>query len=362
VAAGWYQTLKFTLSHIYNTRFEFDCSAWDASLPDTVTFYIGPVMMTPIPKNQTGAAVWSLDDVHSSWAIIESILNQYGYHGNYNVSPAKPDLADDETYEADGLPVIRAIKSGGGEIASHGYYHNITKQSLFDELCKSKEVLQRDGLGEIDFMALPGGTSAYTGDVIAKCHRGYRGVRFWNVPLNATEGEIAPFFSTTIVASVGDLAMTLDQVKENIMGAIRNHEVSALYAHRIGTELPDLDTTRVTQLCAFLFDLGIPALTYSQAFPVNAYPNKPNYVRTKKAHVKGKETKVYRTAACAAASTTAVHAAIDLTGAAQKITTGITSPDVYRCVSITGNAALEAGNVLVEGTNWAGNIRQILSL
>lgn len=33
---------------------------------------------------------------------------------------------------------------------------------------------------------------------------------------------------------------------------------------------------------------------------------------------------------------------------------GITNPDVYRCLSITGNQASEAGNVVIEGTDWAG--------
>lgn len=53
-----------------------------------------------------------------------------------------------------------------------------------------------------------------------------------------------------------------------------------------------------------------------------------------------------------AADTNGVHAAIALTDALQTITTGITNPDVPRCVSITGNASGIAGDVTITGTNF----------
>lgn len=59
----------------------------------------------------------------------------------------------------------------------------------------------------------------------------------------------------------------------------------------------------------------------------------------------------------AAPSATAVHAAITLSnGAAQDITTGITNPDVPRNVTIKGNAANEAGDVVITGTNRNGDV------
>ena len=53
---------------------------------------------------------------------------------------------------------------------------------------------------------------------------------------------------------------------------------------------------------------------------------------------------------------TAVHAAITLTAATQTVTTGITNPDFYRAVSVKGNAAGNAGNVTVIGTDPYGNV------
>lgn len=58
----------------------------------------------------------------------------------------------------------------------------------------------------------------------------------------------------------------------------------------------------------------------------------------------------------AAASADAVHAAITLAdGETTEVTTGITDPVHYRAVSVTGNASGIAGNVVIVGTDWAGN-------
>lgn len=51
---------------------------------------------------------------------------------------------------------------------------------------------------------------------------------------------------------------------------------------------------------------------------------------------------------------TYVHAAITMTAAAQVITTGITQPDYPRIVTIKGNAVGNAGDVVIAGTNFAG--------
>lgn len=58
--------------------------------------------------------------------------------------------------------------------------------------------------------------------------------------------------------------------------------------------------------------------------------------------------------AAVAASNTGVRAAITLTGAVQVITAGITSPAVCRALQIKGNQAGVADNVVIEGTNYAG--------
>lgn len=59
----------------------------------------------------------------------------------------------------------------------------------------------------------------------------------------------------------------------------------------------------------------------------------------------------------AAVSATATHAAIALTNQAQAgIATGIVQPDVPRNITIKGNAAGNAGNVTIHGTNVADEV------
>lgn len=57
-----------------------------------------------------------------------------------------------------------------------------------------------------------------------------------------------------------------------------------------------------------------------------------------------------------ATSNTAVHAAIAQTAAAQSVTTAITNPAVARSIIIKGNAAGNAGNVIITGTNMADKV------
>jgi hypothetical protein len=52
---------------------------------------------------------------------------------------------------------------------------------------------------------------------------------------------------------------------------------------------------------------------------------------------------------------TYVHAAITMTAAVQVVTTGITQPDYPRIATIKGNASGNAGNVVIAGTNFAGD-------
>lgn len=56
-------------------------------------------------------------------------------------------------------------------------------------------------------------------------------------------------------------------------------------------------------------------------------------------------------AQAAAASATAVHAAFTLEAAAKEVTTGFTNPPTPRSLTVTGNQAGVAGNVVITGTN-----------
>lgn len=59
-------------------------------------------------------------------------------------------------------------------------------------------------------------------------------------------------------------------------------------------------------------------------------------------------------ASAEAGSATGIHAAITQTAAAQTITTGITQPKVPKNITIKGNAAGNAGDVVINGTDYAG--------
>jgi hypothetical protein len=61
-------------------------------------------------------------------------------------------------------------------------------------------------------------------------------------------------------------------------------------------------------------------------------------------------------AAATVASNVNVHAAITLGAAAQDIIADITNPSVPRNIIVKGNAAGNAGNVVITGTNYAGAV------
>lgn len=60
-------------------------------------------------------------------------------------------------------------------------------------------------------------------------------------------------------------------------------------------------------------------------------------------------------ASATVASNTSVHAAVTLGAAAQDVTTAITNPTVPRNIIVKGNAAGIAGDVVITGTNYAGD-------
>lgn len=328
--------LKMCMSNIYRTVFVFNTTNWDSSITaDTVTFYLGPVTAVPIPEGVGGKAFFSLDDLSSSWGtLVEPTLNMYGFHGVYGCNQDK-GFADGETYTGS-IPMLQSLRANGAEICSHSYHHFITKETVWDELIKSKEQIQKDIGGPCDVLNIPGGVSVYTGDVIAKCFEVFRLVRL-TLPQIASSGEIVPLLSTVPIGSIGSTAGSEAVMFNRLLFALSNHETVALYFHRIGGNAPDSDTGRLNDICTLFADLGIPVVTASQAIPLGIYSNKPDYIAAKRAHLKGKQTRLYRTGPCAAASDTSVHAAITLTTASQTITTGITSPDVYRCLTVKGN-------------------------
>lgn len=58
----------------------------------------------------------------------------------------------------------------------------------------------------------------------------------------------------------------------------------------------------------------------------------------------------------ALADVDAIHATITQTASPQTITTAISNPDFPRVITITGNASGNAGNVVITGTNFAGEV------
>jgi hypothetical protein len=86
-----------------------------------------------------------------------------------------------------------------------------------------------------------------------------------------------------------------------------------------------------------------------------AYVAKELLLDTASAYGKGKYQDFYK--AVAIASVTTVHAAITLPDTGTTVvTTGITDPGHYRCISIKGSAAEITGDVVIAGTDWTGAV------
>lgn len=225
------------------------------SLSGPFTIYLDDICLVPVKSG--GKICFSADDGHSTWARVEEILNEYGYRGCYNVSPAKA-YANGEHY-SDIVNILHNISDYGGEIASHGFTHDVHRENLWDELIRSRETLIKDGMGDVKFMALPGGKSEWTGDMVANCHQVYVGVRS-TLPCICSKGETVPVFSTVPII----LSENLDSIKMKIAWAVNNHENVALYFHRLDNI--DMSETRLRDVCNWLYDKGIPVVTYSEMF------------------------------------------------------------------------------------------------
>ncbi|KJR98023.1 MAG: hypothetical protein VR68_12090 [Peptococcaceae bacterium BRH_c4a] len=249
------KSLDRNMDKICRLKLVFDTNN-TGSLKGPFTVCIDDITLIPIISG--GKVCFSADDGHSSWESVENILNQYGYKGCYNVFPAK-DYADGEHY-SDILDTLKKITGNGGEIASHSYTHDVHKNNLWEELTRSKETLQKDHLGEINFMGIPGGYSIWTGDMIADCHQVYFGVRS-TLPSICSKGEKVPVFSTVPII----LSDNLESIKNKIAWAVNNHENVALYFHRL--DGIDMNEARLHDICEWLYDKGIPVVKYSHMFP-----------------------------------------------------------------------------------------------
>ncbi|NLI13164.1 polysaccharide deacetylase family protein [Pelotomaculum propionicicum] len=255
-----YLSLRLDTTHIGN-------------IPGPLTVDFDDLSLIPIKDG--GKVCFSFDDGYSTWATVGDILSEYGYRGCFNVSTG---LVNDEgkTY-SDLLPMYKKLAIEGHEIGSHGHSHRVNRKNLYYELITSKEILQRDGLGDIRFFSYPGGPSLWLGDMTAAAHEVYSGCRSTAKNIT-TQGDIKPLFST--------IAITLDnsteKINTQIAWAINNHENVALYAHTL--DGVDCSEARLREVCDFLYDLGIPVVTYSEMFPEGDYPE-PDWRSAKKKHL-----------------------------------------------------------------------------
>lgn len=229
-------------------------------------FTVGICDLRLVPLNkfgEGGKACFSLDDKSLSWEDIESKLNEYGYRGGYNVITADTDY-NGVTY-SDVKTILAKLSAGGADIASHSHTHGVLSTNLWDELIRSKMILQKDGYGFCRAMALPGGNSRWTGDMVAKCFEVYSVVRSTQ-PAIASNGETVPLFTCVPII----LADSIDTIKRRIAWAINNHEFVSLYAHDFDH---DLTLARITEVCDWLYDMGIPVVPQSQMFPLRKEPD-----------------------------------------------------------------------------------------
>ena len=339
--------LAYRIDRIY--RIGINCYVPNtAYYPASVTVLIDDLKVVPM-KSPCGAVAFSADDGHASWPTIETILSGYGYRGNYNI-------ATDYTYDAPGgtyttlKETFRTLLLNGAEIASHSCKHNVQNYNLWQEIIESKSLLQRDSMGDIRFMAIPGGTSKWTGELLAKVPEVYTAYRM-TCSAAISKGETVPVFS---LINIG-LSLSFDLIKTRLSWKINNRENIALYFHRLDDV--ECSTARLIEVCDWLYDKGIPVVTYSEMFPPTIRRD-PDWLMARSRHLVGQVTKTYKTGACLALDNDYVLAATALTSAAQEITVGITNPDIYRVILVKGNQAGMTGSVVVEGTNWAGEFRR----
>ncbi|NLI13165.1 MAG: polysaccharide deacetylase family protein [Peptococcaceae bacterium] len=267
--------LARTMSRVKYISLRVD-AAQTGELPGPLTVDFDDLSLIPIKDG--GKVCFSFDDGYSTWGKIGDILTEYGYKGCFNIVTGGYNNGEHKTY-SDLLPVYKKLALAGHEIGSHSHSHSVDRQSLFSELIKSKEILQRDGLGDIRFFAYPGGSSLWLGDMVAAAHEVYSGCRATAKNIT-TQGEIKPLFSTVAIT----LDNSMEKIKAQIAWAVNNHENVALYAHTL--DGVDCSEVRLREVCDFLHDMGIPVVTYSEMFPENMYPE-PDWRAAEKKYLQG---------------------------------------------------------------------------
>jgi peptidoglycan/xylan/chitin deacetylase (PgdA/CDA1 family) len=253
--------LARTMSRIKYLSLRIDATH-TGRLSGPITFNFDNLSLIPIRDG--GKVCFSFDDGYSTWGTVGDILSAYGYRGCFNVMTGAYNDGEYKKY-SDLLPMYKKLALDGHEIGSHSHSHSVNRQNLFTELIQSKEILQRDGLGNIRFFSYPGGPSLWLGDMVAAAHEVYSGCRSTAKNIT-TKGDVKPLFSTVSI----QLSSSIEKIKAQIAWAVNNHENVALYAHTL--DGVDCSEARLREVCDFLYDMGIPVVTYSEMFPVSEYP------------------------------------------------------------------------------------------
>ncbi len=272
-------------------------------------------------------ATFSLDDGYLSWQKVGAILNEYGYKGSFNV------ITSGEYFDDEHKAVYRELVSDGHEIASHSHTHAVTEDNIWEELIKSRQMIQAEGLGSGRFFAKPGGHSKWKGDMFDKIGRVYAGYKSTN---DTYSGAFFPQYVINI--AIG----TDEDIRDFIVSGVRQHNWIMLYGHAFEGDpqypYPGLIITeeRLRFVCELLDELGVPVKTYSEVATEERFPTPDLAGLLKNGPV------VQKIGPSTPASDTSVHSAINLTNEPQVITTGITNPDVYRCVRVKSNRPASA--------------------
>jgi hypothetical protein len=271
-------------------------------------------------------ATFSLDDGYLSWQKFGAILDEYGYKGCFNVT-ASGSFFDDE-HKA----VYQELVSGGHEIASHSLTRAVTGDNIWEELIKSRLMIQAEGLGPCRFFAQPGGSSKWTGDMFEKIGKVYAGYRLTE---DCASGASFPQYVTNIGTK------TDEEIREWIVNGVKQRNWLFLHGHAMEGDPYYSGSDAITEerlrfICELLDELGVPVKTYSEVATEERFPT-PDLGKLLEAG-----EVVQGIGPCTPASNTSVHPAVSLTDEEQVITTGITSPDVYRCIRVMSNRPASA--------------------
>lgn len=307
-------------------NFDLPGQGGDPGTSDCVVWIDGLYAYPSYPE--LPVATFSLDDGYLSWQKFGAILDEYGYKGCFNVTTS--GIFFDDEHKAMYKELIR----GGHEIASHSHTHAVTEDNIWEELIKSRQIIQAEGLGSCRFFAKPGGASKWEGDMFDKIGKVYAGYR------STVDCSSGAFFPQDVI-NIGK--GTDEDVRNFILDGVKQHHWIMLYGHAMQGDphYPQSATDAITEerlrfICELLDELGVPVKTYSEVATEERFPD-PDL-----GWLLETEEVVQEIGPCAPASNTSVHSAVNLADEQQVITTGITNPDVYRCVRIMSNRPASA--------------------